>query len=168
MSCVAVQAEARGLHPHDPCVVGVASPREVCLDGSPSARGFANVSAGESGREGGTARSSRALPAISRWRAHGMKIQPLGDRVVVEREEGRDKTAGGIVLPDTAKEKPQKGKVVAVGEGRITKDGKRRELQVKVGDAVLFTSYAGDEFKIDGGKKVLLMREDDILAVIEG
>jgi chaperonin GroES len=97
-----------------------------------------------------------------------MKIQPLGDRVVVEREEGRDKTAGGIVLPDTAKEKPQKGKVVAVGDGRITKDGKRRELQVKVGDAVLFTSYAGDEFKIDGGKKVLLMREDDILAVIEG
>ncbi|GIW89488.1 MAG: 10 kDa chaperonin [Isosphaeraceae bacterium] len=97
-----------------------------------------------------------------------MKIQPLGDRVVVERDEGSDKTAGGIVLPDTAKEKPQKGKVLAVGEGRITKDGKRRELQVKVGDSVLFTSYAGDEFKIDGGKKVLLMREDDILAVIEG
>ncbi len=94
-----------------------------------------------------------------------MNLKPLGDRVVVEREEAKETTAGGIVLPDTAKDKPQKGKVVAVGDGRITKDGKRRELQVKVGDQVLFTSYAGDEFKIDGDKKVLLMREDDILAV---
>jgi chaperonin GroES len=97
-----------------------------------------------------------------------MKIQPLGDRVVVEREEAKDKTSGGIVLPDTAKDKPQRGKVVAVGDGRITKDGKRRPLQVKEGDQVLFTSYAGDEFKLNGDKKVLLMREDDILAVIEG
>src|SRR6185437_2558901 len=95
-----------------------------------------------------------------------MKLQPLGDRVVVEREEAKDKTAGGIVLPDTAKDKPQKGKVLAVGDGRITKDGKRRELQVKIGDQVLFTSYAGDEFKLESDKKVLLMREDDILAVI--
>ena len=85
-----------------------------------------------------------------------MKLKPLGDRVVVEREEAKDTTAGGIVLPDTAKDKPQKGKVVAVGDGRITKDGKRRELQVKVGEHVLFTSYAGEEFKIDGDKKVLL------------
>jgi chaperonin GroES len=97
-----------------------------------------------------------------------MKIQPLGDRVVVEREEAQAKTAGGIVLPDTAKDKPQRGKVVAVGDGRVAKDGKRRPLQVKVGDQVLFTSYAGDEFKLNGDKKVLLMREDDILAVIEG
>jgi chaperonin GroES len=97
-----------------------------------------------------------------------MKLQPLGDRVVVEREEAQGKTAGGIVLPDTAKDKPQKGKVIAVGEGRLTKDGKRRPLQVKVGDSVLFTSYAGDEFKLNGDKKVLLMREDDILAVVEG
>ncbi len=96
-----------------------------------------------------------------------MNLKPLGDRVVVEREEAREKTAGGIVLPDTAKDKPQKGKVLAVGEGRITKDGKRRELQVKVGDQVLFTSYAGEEFKTLGDKKVLLMREDDILAVVE-
>lgn len=96
-----------------------------------------------------------------------MKLQPLGDRVVVEREQASEKTAGGIVLPDTAKDKPQKGKVLAVGDGRVSKDGKRRPLQVKVGDHVLFTSYAGDEFKIDGDKKVLLMREDDILAVIE-
>ncbi len=96
-----------------------------------------------------------------------MKIQPLGDRVVVERDEAQSKTAGGIVLPDTAKDRPQKGKVVAVGEGRLTKDGARRELQVKIGDTVIFTSYAGDEFKVDGGKKVLLMREDDILAVVD-
>ncbi len=96
-----------------------------------------------------------------------MKIQPLGDRVVVERDEAQSKTAGGIVLPDTAKDKPQRGKVISVGDGRITKDGKRRPLQVKAGDNVLFTSYAGDEFKLDG-EKVLLMREDDILAVIEG
>jgi chaperonin GroES len=96
-----------------------------------------------------------------------MKVQPLGDRVVVEREDAQEKTAGGIVLPDTAKDKPQQGKVVAIGDGRLTKDGKRRPLQVKVGDKVLFTSYAGDEFKIDGDKKVLLMREDDILAVVE-
>jgi chaperonin GroES len=97
-----------------------------------------------------------------------MNLKPLGDRVVVEREEAKEKTVGGIVLPDTAKDKPQRGKVLAVGEGRITKDGKRRELQVKAGDQVLFTSYAGDEFKINNGeKKILLMREDDILAVID-
>ena len=96
-----------------------------------------------------------------------MKLKPLGDRVVVEREEAKTTTAGGIVLPDTAKDKPQKGKVLAVGDGRVAKDGKRRPLQVKIGDAVLFTSYAGDEFKVDG-EKVLLMREDDILAVVEG
>ena len=96
-----------------------------------------------------------------------MKLQPLGDRVVVEREEAKATTAGGIVLPDTAKDKPQKGKIVAVGDGRITKDGKRRPLQVKIGDNVLFTSYAGEEFKVAGDQKVLLMREDDILAVIE-
>lgn len=96
-----------------------------------------------------------------------MKVQPLGDRVVVEREEAKTTTAGGIVLPDTAKDRPQKGKVVAVGDGKVTKDGKKRPLQVKVGDAVLFTSYAGEEFKLEGDKKVLLMREDDILAVFE-
>ena len=96
-----------------------------------------------------------------------MTLKPLGDRVVVEREEAKETTAGGIVLPDTAKDKPQKGKVLAIGEGRLTKDGKRRDLQVKVGDLVLFTSYAGDEFKVDGEKKVLLMREDDILAVVD-
>jgi chaperonin GroES len=95
-----------------------------------------------------------------------MKLVPLNDRVVVEREEAKQTTAGGIVLPDTAKDKPQQGKILAVGEGRMNKDGKRRPLQVKVGDTVLFTSYAGDEFKLPEGKKVLLMREDDILAVV--
>ena len=95
-----------------------------------------------------------------------MKLQPLGERVVVEREESKGTTAGGIVLPDTAKDKPQRGKVLAVGDGRVAKDGKRKPLQVKIGDSVIFTSYAGEEFKIEGDKKVLLMREDDILAVI--
>ena len=96
-----------------------------------------------------------------------MNLKPLGDRVVVEREEAKATTAGGIVLPDTAKDKPQKGKVLAIGDGRITKDGTRRPLQVKVGDHVLFTSYAGEEIKLKE-EKVLLMREDDILAVVEG
>src|SRR5579871_1982653 len=117
------------------------------------------------GRSGSSSRPP-GVPVQSKAR-EAMNLKPLGDRVVVEREEAKATTAGGIVLPDTAKDKPQKGKVLAVGEGRITKDGKRRELQVKVGDAVLFTSYAGDEFKLDGDKKVLLMREDDILAVVD-
>ncbi len=95
-----------------------------------------------------------------------MNVKPLGDRIVVHREEAGEKTKGGIILPDTAKEKPQIGKVVAVGDGRILKDGKRQELQVKKGDKILFTSYAGDEFKLNG-EKVLLMREEDVLAVIE-
>lgn len=95
-----------------------------------------------------------------------MKIQPIGDRVLVEREESEAKTAGGIVLPDTAKEKPQVGKVLAVGDGRVTKDGKRSPLQVKVGDKVYFTAWAGDEFKSEKGEKLLLMREEDILCVV--
>jgi len=97
-----------------------------------------------------------------------MNIQPLGNRVVVDREEAEEKTSGGIVLPDTARDKPQQGKVLAVGEGRRNKDGKLQPVSVKVGDTVLFTSFAGEEFRLDGGEKnVLLMREDDILAVVE-
>lgn len=96
----------------------------------------------------------------------GMKIKPLGDRVLVEREEAETTTSGGIVLPDSAKEKPQRGKVVAVGEGRLGKNGERFPLQVKEGDKVLFTSWAGDEYKTEEGE-VLLMREEDILAVID-
>ncbi|HEV3025103.1 MAG TPA: co-chaperone GroES [Pirellulales bacterium] len=95
-----------------------------------------------------------------------IKLQPLGDRVVVEREESETTTSGGIVLPDSAKNKPARGKVISVGDGKICDDGKRRPLQVKVADRVLFSSYAGDEFKI-GDRELLLMREEDILAVIE-
>jgi len=95
-----------------------------------------------------------------------MKIRPLGDKVLVERVEAEAKTAGGIVLPDTAKEKPQRGKVVSVGEGRTLENGTRKEVQVKKGDLVLFTSYAGTEVKIDG-KEYLIMDESDIMAVIE-
>lgn len=95
-----------------------------------------------------------------------VKLQPLGDRVVVEREESETTTAGGIVLPDSAKNKPARGTVVSIGDGKLCDDGSRSPLQVKVGDRVLFTSYAGDEFKV-GDQELLLMREDDILAIIE-
>ncbi len=95
-----------------------------------------------------------------------MKIRPLSDKVLVERVEAEAKTAGGIVLPDTAKEKPQKGKIVAVGEGKLLEDGTRKAVQVKKGDLVLFTSYAGTEIKVDG-KEYLIMDESDIMAVIE-
>jgi chaperonin GroES len=95
-----------------------------------------------------------------------LSLQPLGDRVVIERESSESKTAGGIVLPDSAKDKPARGTVKAVGDGKLNqKTGQRVALQVKVGDRVLFSSYAGDEFKVDG-EELLLMREDDILAVI--
>jgi chaperonin GroES len=96
-----------------------------------------------------------------------MKIRPLGDKVLVQRVEAENKTAGGIVLPDTAKEKPQKGKVVSVGDGKTLDDGSKQQMQVKKGDVVLFTSYAGTEVKIDG-KEYLIMSESDIMAVIEG
>jgi chaperonin GroES len=94
-----------------------------------------------------------------------MKLQPLGDRVVVERDESEKMTAGGIVLPDSTKDKPTRGKVVSVGEGRLLDSGKRVALQVKVGNHVLFSSYAGDTFKL-GTRELLLLREEDILAVI--
>jgi chaperonin GroES len=96
-----------------------------------------------------------------------MKIRPLADKVLVQRVEAETKTAGGIVLPDTAKEKPQRGKVVSVGDGRLLEDGTRHKMQVKRGDEVLFTSYAGTEVKADG-KEYLIMDESSILAVIEG
>ena len=95
-----------------------------------------------------------------------INLQPLGDRVVIEREESEEVTAGGIVLPDTAKDKPARGKVVSIGDGRMLKDGKRAPLQVKPGDRVVFSSYAGEEFKI-GERKLVLMREEDILAVLQ-
>ncbi len=95
-----------------------------------------------------------------------MKIRPLADKVLVQRLEAKSKTAGGIVLPDTAKEKPQRGKVISVGEGKMLEDGTHREVQIKKGDMVLFTSYAGTEIKIDG-KDYLIMDESDIMAKIE-
>lgn len=95
-------------------------------------------------------------------------LQPLGDRVVLEREESEERTAGGILLPDTAKDKPARGTIVSVGDGRLLDSGKRAPFQVKRGDRVVFSSYAGDEvpFKI-GERKLLLLREEDILAIIE-
>jgi chaperonin GroES len=94
-----------------------------------------------------------------------MKIRPLHDRVIVKRMEEEEKTKGGIIIPDTAKEKPAEGKIVAVGEGRIKKDGTKIPLEVKAGDRVLFTKYGGTEVKIDG-EEHLMMREEDILAII--
>ena len=94
-----------------------------------------------------------------------IKIRPLDDRVVVEPVEAEERTAGGIVLPDTAKEKPQRGKVLAVGPGKL-EDGKRIETGVKAGDRVLFGKYAGTEVKLDG-EEHLILREDDLLAVLD-
>ncbi len=95
-----------------------------------------------------------------------VKLQPLGDRVVVEREESEATTAGGIVLPDSAQDKPSRGTVISIGDGRLLDDGSRAPLQVAKGDRVLFTSYGPDTVKL-GDDELLLMREDDILAVIE-
>ncbi len=95
-----------------------------------------------------------------------MKIRPLADKVLVQRLEAETKTAGGIVLPDSAKEKPQRGKIVSVGEGKMLDDGTRKKVQVKKGQIVLFTSYAGTEIKIEG-KEYLIMDESDIMAIIE-
>jgi chaperonin GroES len=97
-----------------------------------------------------------------------MKVKPLGDRIVVRRFEADEKTAGGIILPDNAKNKPQKGKVLAVGPGKMIKDGSRRPLQVKEGETIIFTTWAGDEFKEHKtGGNILLMREEDVLAVVD-
>ena len=95
-----------------------------------------------------------------------MAIRPLHDRIVVARIAEEEKTKGGIIIPDTAKEKPVEGKVVAVGKGRILDDGKLKPLEVKVGDRVLFAKYGGTEVKLDG-EMVLIMREDDVLGVLE-
>jgi chaperonin GroES len=96
-----------------------------------------------------------------------MKIRPLQDRLIVKRTEEEEKTKGGIIIPDSAKEKPLEGKVIAAGNGKILEDGKVRPLDVKVGDRVLFGKYAGTEIKIEG-EEHLMLREEDILGVIEG
>jgi chaperonin GroES len=95
-----------------------------------------------------------------------MKIRPLNDRVLVLRIEEEEKTSGGIIIPDTAKEKPQEGKVIAVGPGKLDEDGKRIPLEIKKNDRILFGKYSGTEIKIDGVEH-LIMREDDILGIIE-
>ncbi|MEY4191683.1 MAG: co-chaperone GroES [Planctomycetota bacterium] len=94
-----------------------------------------------------------------------MALKPLNDKIVVKRLEADDKTAGGILLPDSAKEKPKQGKVLSLGEGRVLDTGKRASFQVKEGDKVLFSSYAGSEIQIDG-QEYLIMTEDDILAIV--
>jgi chaperonin GroES len=94
------------------------------------------------------------------------KLRPLGDKVLVKRVEAESKTKSGIVLPDTAKEKPKRGKVLSVGDGRRLDNGERAPFSVKKGDEVIFTSYAGSELKIDG-EELIIMSEDDILAVVE-
>jgi len=96
-----------------------------------------------------------------------MKIQPLGDRVVVRPLEAEAKTKGGIVLPDTAKEKPQEGEIVAVGKGKVLENGSTHSLEVKVGDKVLYGKYSGNEITTKDGEELLIMREEDILAIIK-
>ncbi|HZP40072.1 MAG TPA: co-chaperone GroES [Candidatus Binatia bacterium] len=97
-----------------------------------------------------------------------MKIRPLQDRVIVKRlEEAVEKTKGGIIIPDTAKEKPQQGKIIAVGKGKVNEDGKVTPLDVKVGDTILFGKYSGSEIKLNG-EEHLIMREEDILGIVEG
>ncbi len=95
-----------------------------------------------------------------------MKTKPLGEKILVKRFEAEEKTAGGILLPDAAKEKPKEGKIIALGDGKLLDSGKRAKFQVKKGDKVVFTSYAGTEIDIDG-EEYLLMSEDEILAIIE-
>ena len=95
-----------------------------------------------------------------------MKLRPLHDRILVKRIQEEAKTKGGLIIPDTAKEKPQEGKVIAVGKGRVDEDGKLRPLDVHKGDRVLFTKYSGSEIQVEG-EEHLIMREDDVLAVLE-
>lgn len=95
-----------------------------------------------------------------------MKIRPLGDRLLVKREEPSETVRGGIIIPDSAKEKPQEGKVVAVGKGRLDEDGKHVQMEVKKGDLILMGKYAGTEVKLDGEEHII-MREEDVLAILE-
>jgi chaperonin GroES len=121
------------------------------------------------------AANSYRLKAINPFRAKQMtdkggfvkmKIKPLNDRVLVIWEEEEQKSAGGIIIPDTAKEKPQRGRIVAAGPGKMGEDGKRTPLEVKAGDRVLFARYAGTEIKLDGVEHVF-MKEDDVLSIVE-
>ncbi|MGD9576636.1 MAG: co-chaperone GroES [Syntrophorhabdus sp.] len=95
-----------------------------------------------------------------------MKIKPLQDRIIVKRLEEEEKTKGGIIIPDAAKEKPQEGKVIAVGDGKVLENGQKFAMTVKVGDKILFGKYSGTEIKIDG-EEHLILREDDVLGIVE-
>ncbi|MCI0492728.1 MAG: co-chaperone GroES [Planctomycetes bacterium] len=106
------------------------------------------------------------MPATATKKKSKVTLQPIGDKVVVEREESEERTSGGIVLPDSAKDKPSRGTIIAVGTGKLLDDGSRGPMQVKKGDRVLFTSYAPEAIQINDGE-YLLMSESDILAVIE-
>ena len=107
------------------------------------------------------------MSTTTKTKATKLNIQPLGDRVIVQRAEAEEKTAGGILLPETAKDKPKEGRVLAVGDGKIMDDGQRQKMNLKPGDRVLFTSYAGTEIKYQG-EEYLIMSENDVLAVING
>lgn len=104
--------------------------------------------------------------ATKKQKKSGTQLQPLGDRIVLRREDSEESTAGGILLPNSAQDKPARGEIINIGTGRLLDDGSRGAFQVQVGDRVIFSSYAGETFKI-GDDELLLMREDDILAVIE-
>ena len=109
---------------------------------------------------------AKAKTATKRTKQAKPKVRPLGEKVLIRRLEAEETTRGGIVLPDTAKEKPQKGKVLALGEGKLLDDGSRAKFQVKVGDTVLFASFAGTEIKLQG-EDLMLMDESDILAILD-
>lgn len=104
--------------------------------------------------------------ATKKKKATKVQLQPLGDRLVVQREESEDRTEGGIYLPDSAKDKPTRGTVISIGDGRLLDDGTRGEMQIKPGDRVLFTSYAGENIEIDD-EEYVLMSESEVLAVLE-
>jgi chaperonin GroES len=111
-------------------------------------------------------KSNSASSTITQGGSRSMKVRPLHDRILVKREEESEEKVGGIIIPDTAKEKPQRGKVVAAGNGKVTDEGKRTPLDVKTGDRILFGKYSGSEVKIDGDE-YLILREEDVLAILE-
>jgi chaperonin GroES len=113
-----------------------------------------------------TARKTGATPPQHEGGRHTMKIRPLHDRILVERLEEKEVKKGGIIIPDTAKEKPQEAKVIAVGNGKVGENGKKIALDVKAGDKILFGKYSGSEVKIDD-KEYLILREEDVLAILE-
>jgi chaperonin GroES len=125
------------------------------------------MSAGCAALQGLPARQAEGCTTGGITRSKRMNVRPLHDRIIVQRLEEGEQKIGGIIIPDTAKEKPQQGKVIAAGNGKAKDDGKRVPLDVKAGDLILFGKYSGQEIKLDG-EEYLIMREDEVLAVIEG